>query len=126
MEIMTIAKPFFEGLQQNKFLLPWCKSCGKAHFYPRSACPHCWGEEYDWRAAAGTGTVDNITVVRANPPTAFRDKLPYTIAIVELDEGVRLLSNILDEPGTVSIGDRVQVEIGQWDGEAVPLFKRMR
>jgi uncharacterized OB-fold protein len=125
MEIMTIAKPFFEGLRDDKFLLPWCKSCGKTHFYPRSACPHCWGDEYDWRPAAGTGTVDNITVVRANPPTAFRDKMPYTIAIVELDEGVRLLSNVLDEPGTVSIGDRVQVEIAERDGEMIPLFRRM-
>ena len=125
MEIMTIAKPFFEGLQANEFLLPWCKSCGKAHFYPRSACPHCWGEEYDWRPAAGTGTVDNITVVRANPPTAFRDEIPFTIVIVELDEGVRLLSNVLDEPGTVSIGDRVRVEIVERDGDRVPLFRRM-
>ena len=124
MEIMTIARPFFDGLQERRFLLPWCRSCGKAHFYPRSACPYCWSEDYDWRDAAGTGTVDNITVVRANPPTAFRDRTPYTIAIVVLDEQVRLLSNVLDEPGTVSIGDRVRVEFVERDGEVIPAFRR--
>lgn len=121
--MMAIAKPFYEGLRRRQLLLPWCKSCNRCHFYPRSACPHCWSEEYDWRPAAGTGTVHSFTVVRSNPPSAFRPRLPYTIAIIDLDEGVRLMSNILSDPKALKIGDRVKVEFVERDNEMLPLFR---
>lgn len=121
--MMNIAKPFYEGLKHNELLLPWCKSCGKPHFYPRSACPHCWFEEYDWRRAAGTGVVHSFTVVRANPPTSFVPLLPYPIAIIDLEEGVRMLSNIVGECKDLAIGDRVRVEFVTRGGESLPLFR---
>jgi len=124
--MMTIQRPFFEGLKQGKLLIPYCESCGKAHFYPRSACPHCWSEdEYDWRPASGTGVVHTFTVVRNNPPPAFVPMLPYSIAIIELDEGVRLLSNIVGDYEDTAIGDRVEVEFVERDGESLPLFRRV-
>jgi len=109
--------------RRHQLLLPWCRSCGKCHFYPRSACPHCWSEEYDWRPAAGTGSVHSFTVVRSNPPSSFRPRLPYTIAIIDLDEGVRLMSNILGDPKTLAIGDRVKVEFVERDNDVLPLFR---
>lgn len=121
--MMTIAKPFYEGLSRRQLLLPWCKACGKPHFYPRSACPYCWGEEYEWRPAAGTGTVHTFTIVRSNPPSAFRPRLPFTIAIIDLHEGVRLMSNILSDPVTLKIGDRVKVEFVERDNQMLPLFR---
>lgn len=123
---MKIAEPFHEGLTQGKLLLPWCTDCGKPHFYPRSACPHCWGEEYDWREAAGTGTIHSCTVVHNNPPPAWVPRLPYAMAIIDLDEGVRLLSNIIgDDDGEMQIGDRVAVEFVTRDGQNLPLFRRV-
>lgn len=124
MMLTTIAKPFEEGLREGKLLLPWCKSCGKPHFYPRSACPHCWSEDYDWRPAKGTGTVHSYTVTRANPPTAFTSELPYAIAIIDLDEGVRLLSNVLDGVAGLAIGERVAVTFIERDGAVVPVFRK--
>lgn len=122
--MMTIAKPYEEGLRQHKLLLPWCKSCGKPHFYPRSACPHCWSEEYEWRNAKGTGTVHSFTITRANPPTAFADALPYAIAILDLDEGVRMLTNIIDWADGLAIGDRVSVSFVERDGTVIPVFRK--
>lgn len=121
---MLIAKPFHEGLARDQLLIPWCKVCGKPHFYPRSACPHCWAEEYDWRPVAGTGVVHSYTIVRANPPTAFVLALPYCIAIIDLDEGVRILSNVVGD-GKLAIGDKVRVEFASRGDARLPLFKRM-
>ncbi len=123
---MKIAKPFYEGLKRNTLLLPWCKSCGKPHFYPRAACPHCWSEDYDWRPAKGTGTLHSFTIVRANPPTSFAASLPYTIAIIDLDEGVRILSNIVGDAAGLAIGDKVGVEFVTRGGEQLPMFKRLK
>lgn len=122
---MNIARPFREGLTRNKLLLPWCRSCGKSHFYPRSACPHCWAEdEYDWRPAVGTGTVHTFTIVRANPPPAFVALLPYAIAIIDLEEHVRILSNIVGDYENLAIGDKVRVEFASRAGQSLPLFRR--
>lgn len=124
--MMNIQKPFFEGLQQNRLLIPYCRSCGKPHFYPRSACPHCWSEqEYDWREAEGTGRIHTFTIVRSNPPPAFVPMLPFSVAIIELDEGVRLLSNVVGEYEDMAIGDKVQVEFATREGKSLPLFRRL-
>ena len=124
--MMNIQKPYFEGLQQGKLLIPYCTSCGKPHFYPRSACPHCWCEDdYEWREAKGTGTIHTYTIVRANPAPAFVPMLPFSIAVVELDEGVRLLSNVVGDYEELDFGDKVQVEFVERDGETLPLFRRV-
>ncbi len=122
---MTIAQPYFDGLARGELLLPWCRSCGKPHFYPRFACPHCWSDVYDWRPASGSGVVHSFSEVRANPPTAFAARLPFAIAIIDLDEGLRMMSNIIDDPAALAIGDRVRVEFHQRDGVNLPLFRRV-
>ena len=123
---MKIAQPFYAGLDAGRLLIPWCRSCGKPHFYPRSACPHCWSEEnYDWREAQGTGVIHTFTVVRSNPPPAFASMLPFPIAIIDLDEGVRILSNIVGDYEGMAIGDRVAVEFVTRGGESLPVFRRV-
>ncbi|MGO9773835.1 MAG: Zn-ribbon domain-containing OB-fold protein [Roseiarcus sp.] len=122
---MSITQPFVDGLARSELLLPWCRACGRPHFYPRFACPHCWGENYDWRRASGNGTVHSFSEVRANPPTAFAPRLPYVIAIIDLDEGVRMMSNIVGEAADVAIGDRLRVEFHERDGVNLPLFRRV-
>jgi len=126
MEIMQIAKPYFEGLANRELLLPWCHSCGRPHFYPRSACPHCWGEKYEWRAARGDAVVHSVTAVRANPPSAFKPLLPYCIAVVQLEEGVRMLTNIVSDQPSTKVGDRVRVEFAERGGEVLPLFRPVK
>lgn len=122
--MMRIAQPFYEGLDRGELLLPWCNSCRKPHFYPRSACPHCWSEDYEWRPAIGSGTLYSFTAVRANAPSTFTPVLPYLIGIVDLDEGVRMLGNLIGAAHRWAIGDRVQVTFITRNGVPLPAFRR--
>jgi uncharacterized OB-fold protein len=115
--------PYFDGLASSEFRLPWCRGCGRPHFYPRSACPYCWGEDYDWRPASGRGRIHTYTVVRANSPSSFQARLPYAIAIVELDEGVRLLTNFDGSLEETSIDDPVAVDL-DGSGQGYRLISR--
>jgi uncharacterized OB-fold protein len=88
------SEPFWQAVDGHQLQLPWCRSCECAHFPPRPFCPHCWGEDIEWRASPGRGRIYSFTTVRNNPPSAFRDRLPFVIGIVRLEEGVQVLSNI--------------------------------
>ncbi|MCV0438914.1 MAG: zinc ribbon domain-containing protein [Hydrogenophaga sp.] len=119
---MSILKPYFDGLIERRLLIPYCKSCGKPHFYPRHACPSCWGEEYDWKDASGNARIGTHTRVLANPPSAFEPLLPFEIAIVELEEGVSMLTNIVGG-GTVSVDAKVSLEFIERNGQSLPVFR---
>ncbi|MCC5986176.1 MAG: Zn-ribbon domain-containing OB-fold protein [Pararhodobacter sp.] len=84
--------PFWEGARQHRLLLPWCRDCGRPHFYPRSLCPHCHSEVLDWRQASGRAKLHSYAI---NHKQAKGFTAPYVIAIVELEEGVRMLSNLV-------------------------------
>lgn len=88
--------PFWEGARNHRLVLPWCRDCGKPHFYPRALCPHCLSQALDWRDASGRGKLHTY-VINHKPAKGFT--APYVIAVVELDEGVRMLSNLV-LPGT--------------------------
>lgn len=105
-------KPFWDALAQHRFELPWCEACGKAHYYPRMLCPHCGSDHIAWRPASGRGVVHTF-VINEKPARGFEDRAPYVIAVVELEEGPRMLSNVLTverpTPDTVGIGMPVEV-----------------
>jgi uncharacterized OB-fold protein len=93
-------KPFWDGAKQHKLMLPWCKACGRAHFFPRNCCPHCFVFDLEWRQASGRGKLHTY-VINHKPARGFEDKVPYVIAVVELEEGPRMMSNIvMDEAPT--------------------------
>ena len=96
-----------------------CKACGEAHWYPRPFCPHCASEDTDWVPANGSGAIYSFTVTRKAGP------VPYVIAYVTLDEGVTLLTNLVDaEIESLHIGQRVRVTFRQAEGGgAVPVFR---
>jgi uncharacterized protein len=110
-----IAARFYEAAKAGRLSLPLCKACGKHHFYPRSFCPHCWSEELNWVDVSGEASVYSFTVVR--------DKDPYVLAVVELAEGPRMMTNIIEcPPAAVHVGMRVRVNFQPFDGERVPMF----
>ncbi len=100
-------QPFWAALKEKRFDLPWCQACGKAHFYPRLLCPHCGSERIEWRAASGRGTVHTF-VINHKAAKGYEDKAPYVIAVIELEEGPRMLSNLVMDgmptPKNVAIG----------------------
>jgi uncharacterized OB-fold protein len=102
--------PYWEGAGQHKLLLPRCAACGEVHFYPRSLCPHCGSDELHWIEACGRGRVYSFTVVHRPPSPAFKARVPYVVAVVALEEGPHLMTNIGGcAPDRVHIDMPVQV-----------------
>jgi uncharacterized protein len=89
--------PFWEAAQREVLLIRRCRgACGRAHFYPRPFCPHCWSDEVVWEEASGKGTLYTYSVVYVNGLPPFRDRLPYVAAIVQFEEGPRMMTNVVD------------------------------
>jgi hypothetical protein len=104
-------RPFWEGTRRHELWLPRCRPCGAFFFYPRTACPRCLGADLEWRQASGQGTLHTFTVVHRGLRN-FPLDAPYVIAIVELREGPRLMTNlvgVVPDPATVRIGMPVEV-----------------
>ncbi len=89
------AKPFWDAARENKLTYQKCKDCNKNIFYPRIACPHCFSDNLEWVEASGKGIVYSYTVVENNSPSAFIEDTPYVVAIIKLEEGIQMLSNIV-------------------------------
>jgi uncharacterized OB-fold protein len=103
-------KPFWDAAAEGKLLYQHCTACGHDYHYPRARCPRCWSDRVEWREASGKGTIYTYTIVRENPVPPFRDRVPYPVAIVELAEGPRMMSAIVDTPlDTLHIGMPVEV-----------------
>ncbi len=103
--LSALAAAFVQGLDQQQLRYQSCESCGAAQTLARYACHHCGASALAWRVASGEATVRAVTVVGRAPSEAFRALAPYTLVLVELDEGSRLMAHA--EPG-VGIGDRVR------------------
>ncbi len=102
--------PFWAATKQRKFLIRHCNACGRSHFYPRHSCPHCWSDNVEWRPASGKGRVYSYTVIHHNDASPFREMLPYIVALIELEEGVRVTANIVEgTPEVMHVGMPVEV-----------------
>jgi uncharacterized OB-fold protein len=110
-------KPFFDAAREGKLVLKRCLACSELHYYPRSICPFCASERTEWVAAKGRGRIYSYSVMR-------RAAEPYAIAYVTLDEGVTLLTNLVDcDFDRLKIGDPVRLVFkGAAGGEMIPMF----
>ncbi len=123
--VTDLTEPFWDATREQRLLLPWCRSCEQPFWFPRETCPRDLSPHLDWREAGGGGTVYAASVMPkpGNPAMAGRE--PYAVALVELDEGVRLMSNVVTaDPSAVAVGDRVTLT---WeplsDGRNLYLFQ---
>ncbi len=122
-------REFWEGAGREELRLQRCETCGRHQHYPRLLCVHCGGADLAWVTASGCGTVYSYTVIRQNGVPPFRDRLPFVVAAVDLDEyGARLLAAMPDvAPDSARIGMRVRAAfrpvgdgLGFVDFEAAP------
>lgn len=101
--------PFWAAAKRHALALQRCASCEKFVFYPRTICPHCGAEDLVWQEASGRGSVYSFTVARRPTMRPFEPDVPYVIAIVELEEGPRMTTNIVGcSPEAVHVGMAVQ------------------
>ena len=111
---------FQRALAEGEILLPKCDDCGAYHFFPRVLCPHCHGSAICWKKASGKGRVHTTTVVRRKPERGG----DYNVCVVELDEGVRMMSRVEGiAPGEVAIDMPVTAFVGEAEGVPAVLFK---
>lgn len=107
-EITELNAPFWNGLAQGEVRLQKCGQCG-AHQYPAETfCYECGAQQISWVSVAGLGTIYSFTVVHQLYHKAFKAFLPYTVAIVQMDEGPRMLSAMLGLKRPAVIGERVR------------------
>jgi len=90
-----LSEPFWEACKLHELRLQKCKQCGNFRFPPAVLCPECLSDETEWSRVSGRGKVFSFVVYRRLYNAAFEGDLPYTVAIVELEEGARMLSNIV-------------------------------
>ena len=101
---------YWAAAREHRFVIQRCNSCGEHQFYPRGVCSHCLSSELEWREASGNGTIYSYSVNHRAPHPRFADDLPFVLAIVELEEGPRMMTNIVvSDPDSVTIGMAVTV-----------------
>ena len=109
---------FWQGADEKKLRLKTCNDCQKTHYHPRSHCPFCFSSNTDWIEAKGTGIVYSFSTMR-------RVETPYTIAYVELEEGPKILTNIVNcPPNQLHIGQPVKLTfLPSENGQLIPVFE---
>jgi uncharacterized OB-fold protein len=117
-------RPFWEATERGELKVPRCDDCNFYIFYPRERCPACRSERVTWTACSGRGSVYSFTVTR-RIPGRFREHTPFVLAYVELEEGPRMMTNIVDcDPDQVRIGMPVVVSFDPTEeGPAIPRFR---
>ena len=102
--------PYWEACNRGELIYQACTACGHVQFYPRALCAACQSRALEWRRSAGKGSVHTFTVNHRAPTAAFADDAPYVIALVDMDEGFRLMLNMLNcSVEEVAIGMRVRI-----------------
>ena len=115
--VLPESLPFWQAADEGRYLVKKCNSCGQVHHYPRDICPFCLSDDTVWQDSPGTGVVYSFS-------TMGQGDAAYTMAYVTLDEGVTVMSNLVDcDPAQVSIGQKVRVVFTPTEGgHAVPMF----
>ena len=118
---------YWEKAKAHELWLRKCNACGRAYIYPRDICPHCFSKDTTWVQASGRGTLHTYAIVERGPTPAFRDHVPYVVALVDLEEGARMPSNLVgieptDERITVSMAVEVTFH-DVTDEVSLPMFR---
>ncbi len=114
-------KQFWDGCANGVVRYQRCGRCTAVQLIPRSLCANCQHDALDWHDATGLGTVLSHTTVHRAPTPAFREDAPYVIALIDMDEGFRLMTNVAGGASAlVAIGSRVRIGFRQVEGFALP------
>lgn len=126
-EADKFTRPYWDAAAEGRLLLRRCAACGRAHHYPREFCPYCWAgeEQVAWEPAGGRATLYTWSVIHRNDLPPFGTRVPYTAAVVDLAEGPRMMTEIVDCPASdLRIGMPLRVAFREAaEGLAVPVFR---
>ena len=118
-------RPFWEGCRQEKLVLQYCEQCQHYQFYPRMYCMHCNMAIPVWREVSGRGVIYSYTIIHQNKAPEFVQDTPYNVVIVQLEEGPRMMANVVDsEPSALRVDLPVQIVFDYVnDTISLPRFK---
>jgi uncharacterized OB-fold protein len=118
--------PYWNAAREQRLVIRKCQACSQLHFMPRHLCPYCWSDQLEWVDAEGSGRVHSFTIMRRASDPAFAHLVPYALVLVDLDEGPRMMANLVGADALdVGIGDRVQVTFeDRGEGAMLPQFTR--
>jgi uncharacterized protein len=108
--ITTLNGPYWDGLRQRELKMPKCNDCGKLWYPPAPFCPACWSRNFSWQQLSGRGKVNSWVIFHQAYFSSYTDDIPYNVAEVELDEGPRLLTNLVGvDNADIAIGMPVEI-----------------
>ena len=118
---------YWQKCKEGELWLRHCNACDSAYFYPRDICPRCFSRDTDWVQSSGRGIVHTFAIVHRGPTPPFRDRSPYVPAIVELEEGARMPTNLVEveaDPAVIRVGMAVEVVFEELsDAISLPKFR---
>jgi uncharacterized protein len=119
------SQPFWDAAREHRLLYQRCGACGLAYAYPRPFCPSCWSDDVAWEEASGRATLYTWSVVHRNDLPPFPDRVPYCAAVVDLEEGPRMMTNLADWEGVdLEIGMALEVTWREETEEiTLPVFR---
>lgn len=121
-EPSDLTSPHWEGAKQHKLMVQRCEACGTHIFTPKPACSTCFSADVKWVESSGRGTVYSYTIIHRPPDPSF--EVPYCAAIIELDEGWHMVSNIVGSPmESISVGASVEVDYLDVRDMTLPVFR---
>ncbi|MFE6100895.1 Zn-ribbon domain-containing OB-fold protein [Streptomyces laurentii] len=95
-EADAFSRAYWDAAAEGRLLLRHCADCDRTHHYPREFCPYCWSESVTWRPASGRATLYTWSVVHRNDLPPFGERVPYVAAVVDLAEGPRMMTQVVD------------------------------
>jgi uncharacterized OB-fold protein len=105
-----LTEPYWMAACEGRLVVQCCEACGYRQFFPRPFCLTCESGQIDWQTVSGYGTVYTFTINYRAPNPFMKERLPYAVAVVDLDEGVRMMANIVNSDlAAIVIGKRVKV-----------------
>jgi uncharacterized OB-fold protein len=118
------SQPFFDAAMKGTLMIMRCLDCGTARTPSRSHCDNCLSDRFEWEQASGRGKVHTFGVMHQKYHPAFFPELPYNLAVVELDEGPRLSTNLVGVKNEeIRVGMPVVVDFEKYDDVAIPKFR---
>jgi uncharacterized OB-fold protein len=123
-DITAINRAYFEGCAAGELRIRLCHACDARFRFAHGWCPECWSADIGWVAASGRGTVSHLTIIHQAPYPAFEADVPYVLALIDLDEGVRMMANVVNcDPEDVRIGMAVIVCFERRGEISLPQFR---
>lgn len=122
-EVTPLTEPYWQGLAAGELRHQACGSCGHVWLPAREECPRCLADDVSWAASSGRGRLVSWVVYHQASHPAFADRVPYNVAVVELEEGARLITNILADLSELRIDQPVVLKIEQEAGVSLPRFE---